>query len=64
MNHVYYTMPDAARILGEKYNRVRWAILSRVVDPAQQYGRRYRVRLFTVGQIETLKEYFSKGAAR
>ncbi len=64
MNQVYYTMPDAARILGENYNRVRWAILSRVVDPAQQYGRRYRVRLFTAGQIEELQTHFSKKGTR
>jgi hypothetical protein len=60
MNQKFFTMPDTARIVGQTYNRVRWAILNRVVDPAQQYGQVHRVRLFTPEQVEELRKHFSR----
>ena len=64
MQQLFYTMPQVAQLVGQRYSRVRWAILSRVVDPVQEYGKRHRVRLFAESQIEELKKHFSQEAAR
>lgn len=64
MQQLFFTMAQVAELLGESYDRVRWATLNRVVDPAQQYGKRHKVRLFTQEQIEELKQHFAKETQR
>ena len=54
----YFTLPEVVRMLGQDYDRVRYAVVcSRVVDPARQFGK---ARLFTAEQVEVLRDYFAQ----
>jgi hypothetical protein len=54
----YYTMPEVVRMLGQDYDRLRYAVVcSRVVEPARQFGK---ARLFTAEQVEVLRTYFNR----
>ena len=56
----YRTLPQVARELNEPYDRVRYAVLTRVVDP----WRVGRSSLFTAEQIEKLRVHFRTHPAR
>jgi hypothetical protein len=54
----YYTLPEVVRMLGQDYDRVRYAVVcNRIVEPARQYGK---ARLFTETQVATLRDYFAQ----
>ena len=53
----YYSVAQAAAIVGQSYDRVRYAVLSGAVVPAIASGK---VRLFTRPQLDELKTYFAE----
>jgi len=56
----YYSLPEAVKLLGVSYGKVRYATLCRVVVPIKGG----RSSLFSETQINILKEHFaSKGGA-
>jgi hypothetical protein len=51
-----YTLPQVAKIVGQSYNRVRYASCYKQVVVPLTYGG---TKLFTPQQIDFLKEYFA-----
>jgi len=61
MQEEYFDFPQVVNSLGQSYNRVRYAALTKGLAPPIRIGRS---KLFTPDQVEVLRQYFASQPRR